>query len=478
MRHDLLEQVVEDLTEAVVVITTDFRIEVINRAARALCGVQGPGNHAFPCCMVLHNRSGPCEDSERICPARLVAKTGQPITVLQEHLGSNGDQRMLEISASPLHDSGGHPNAVLQVFRDVTEKARSAAIAHRAMNEWEATADAVPELLFLTNLEDRVVRCNRSASTFLRKGYAEIIDRTVADLFSASLGRDFTIPDLDRAELRCDRPRLVLELSRYPVPVGSKRYGTVLAFRDVTILRRLEAIASSFDMMNNLGHVLGAVRHEIGNPLNAIKTALTVMQEEVGAIPEDRRRIYVERCLDDVRRVEALLEHLRSFNMFESVKPEAADVLAIVRRSVEMTRPEMQTRRVAMEARLPLLQRLEVLADSRALQHVLLTLVSNALDATERRDSAAITLEVWPEAEEVRVVVADNGEGISEGDLETVFLPLFTTKPKGTGLGLTIARNMITKMNGTIELRSKLGEGTRVEITLQRTLQGRATEKT
>jgi len=66
----------------------------------------------------------------------------------------------------------------------------------------------------------------------------------------------------------------------------------------------------------------------------------------------------------------------------------------------------------------------------------------------------------------VRVLIGDSGPGITPEDLEKVFTPFFTTKTQGTGLGLAICRQLVEQQGGSIEIRSRLGEGTRVVIDL------------
>jgi signal transduction histidine kinase len=294
-----------------------------------------------------------------------------------------------------------------------------------------------------------------------------VIGRELSEVFQ-HVSVDVSVLGLGRGEMRCEARRATLDVASYPADTKGRRYGTVWVMRDVTAVRRLESIAASVDMMNNLGHVLGTVRHELGNPINAIKTALSVLLERFDSFAEEKKKAYLVRCLDDVARVQALLETLRTFNMFEAVRNERVDLLSFLTSLTGSVKEQLRAQGIACELRLPPGALAVVLADRRALQQVLLGLVSNAVDAVAGRRRPRISFEVEMALDEVRVSVADNGVGVAPGDLGMVFLPLFTTKPQGTGLGLAIARNLVTRMNGTIELRSRVGRGTRVEIVLPR----------
>jgi two-component system C4-dicarboxylate transport sensor histidine kinase DctB len=144
------------------------------------------------------------------------------------------------------------------------------------------------------------------------------------------------------------------------------------------------------------------------------------------------------------------------------------DLGGFVRSIAGWVEEQLRTQRIAFELRLPPGNGAFVVADRRALQQVLLGLISNAADAVAGRRRPRITLGVEEEANDVHLSVADNGVGIPPADLGMVFLPLFTTKPQGTGLGLAIGRKLVARMNGTIDLQSRLGRGTRVEIVLPR----------
>ncbi len=456
------------VSEPLLLIDTSFRAVAANRAARDLLPADAIGGQSVACSQLIYGRSGPCADPDLQCPLRRAVREGQVATAKHESCGPDGQVRVVEVSATPLRRSDGALAGILQIVRDVTETARTERILGRARDEWVATADSVPDLVFLTDLERRIIRCNRAASRFLGVSYQELIGKALIEVFQ-SVCEDVAALEQVHGELHCEHPRAILEAASYAAQVEGRSYGTVWVMRDVTAVRRLEAIAASVDMMNNLGHVLGTVRHELGNPVNAIKTALSVLRERFDSFPEEKKRVYLERCLDDVARVQALLESLRTFNMFEAVHCERMDLMGLVASLAGWLRDDLRTRGIAFELRLPPGEEaIVVSADRRALQQVVLGLISNAIDAVSSRRRPRITLEVEKERTETRVVVVDNGVGVAPADLHMVFLPLFTTKPQGTGLGLAIARNLVARMNGTIELRSRQGRGTRAEIVLQR----------
>jgi two-component system C4-dicarboxylate transport sensor histidine kinase DctB len=103
-----------------------------------------------------------------------------------------------------------------------------------------------------------------------------------------------------------------------------------------------------------------------------------------------------------------------------------------------------------------------------AIQTVLLQLVENALDAVEGIENARIELSVTSEAERIRIGVKDNGCGIKQKDLSKIFVPLFTTKARRKGLGLSIALKLMAQMGGRLVIEPLAEEGTVATIWLQR----------
>jgi signal transduction histidine kinase len=224
-------------------------------------------------------------------------------------------------------------------------------------------------------------------------------------------------------------------------------------------------------MATGLGHIFAGLRHEIGNPVNAIKLALTVLLEKLGSIDEAKIRRLTERSLSDVGRVERLLERLSAFNVFGDLAPAEVDVGACVAELVRLTAMDLRKRGVALSVTLPR-EPARALVDERATQQVLLALLDNALNALDEARAPRVLVEVGVDAHEVILRLSDNGCGIPEALLETVFLPLFSTKAGGSGLGLAIARGLLTRMNGTITLESREGAGTVASIRLPRVVPG------
>jgi C4-dicarboxylate-specific signal transduction histidine kinase len=257
--------------------------------------------------------------------------------------------------------------------------------------------------------------------------------------------------------------------------LGSRLYGYSLYrsgdfvwayLRDVTERTRLEGIAESVEWMNSLGYVFSAVRHELGNPVNSIKTAVSVLRGGLDKFSRERVEEYLERIGGEISRVEQMLRSLKNFSLFEEPSLQSVDLNSFIHQFKRLIVPDLQARGISLAVEvdpgLPL-----VSADPRAIQQILINLLANATDAVDGQIDPAISIRVFAEEGRIMISVEDNGTGIAEQHLPRLFTPFFTTKEKGTGLGLVIVKKMVTRMNGTIRAECGTPKGTRVLFSLE-----------
>ena len=234
--------------------------------------------------------------------------------------------------------------------------------------------------------------------------------------------------------------------------------------RDITDRARLETVAEAVESMNNIGYIFTTVRHEIGNPINSVKMALSVLRQNFDRFPRATALEYVERSLNELTRVEELLATLRSFSLFESVRVREVELGRFLADFERLVRPGLQGRGVRLEIEL-FDQPLRALLDPRALHQALLNLVTNAADATAGRPDAAVRIRAACPGGELVLQVIDNGAGLSPEERAQLFRPFVSTKPEGTGLGLVIVKKLVASMQGSVDVESRPGQGSTFTLT-------------
>jgi len=240
----------------------------------------------------------------------------------------------------------------------------------------------------------------------------------------------------------------------------------VAVLRDETESRRIEVLAETVSLMNHTGYVFAGIRHELGNPVNSIKTGLSVLRNHDAAFSAEKRLEYYDRMLAEVSRIEYLLKGLRTFNAHECISARALPLADLFESLWRVIRSEADVK--GLRSRCQVSKDVRVLADERALYQALLNLLTNAMEALEDSPDGCVELFAKPVGDLVNIEVRDNGPGMNPDALEHARRPFFTTKANGTGLGLAITQRIVSRMGGTLTLQSLPGLGTTARIQLAR----------
>ena len=254
------------------------------------------------------------------------------------------------------------------------------------------------------------------------------------------------------------------KLLGYTVYLLSDVYIGIL-IRDITENARLQSIAEAVNAMENITYIFSGIRHELGNPINSIKMTLSVLKNNLDTYSQATMQEYVDRTLAEILRVEYLLKSLKSFIMFENPSIQHVDLPDYMNLFQSLVTGDLEKSGIKLKVTVSP-EAKWVRADSRALQQVMLNLISNAVHALEKCDNPVIFISAVKKNGLVWIDVEDNGVGIPNEDQKNLFKPFYTTKPHGTGLGLVITRKMLTKMNSRIGIMSREGVGTTVTIAI------------
>lgn len=238
----------------------------------------------------------------------------------------------------------------------------------------------------------------------------------------------------------------------------------VIVKRDITEDKRLESIAEAANLMDNIGFIFSSIRHELGNPINSIKVSLSILESNLKTYDTEDIARFVHRSLSDIGRVEYLLTTLKNFSIFERQDIKATDMGALLEKLIQLTEKDLAKQFIMLEIHYPP-QPLTGMVDPRAFLQVLLNLTTNAVAALEKSSNKRISIALQQKTQsQLTLIFTDNGCGMEKTTVQNLFRPFFTTKPKGTGLGLVIVKKMLSQMNCSIAASSQKGQGTQIEI--------------
>jgi signal transduction histidine kinase len=228
--------------------------------------------------------------------------------------------------------------------------------------------------------------------------------------------------------------------------------GVLALFTDLTEMRRLEARIALTRHLSDLGQVSAGAAHEFRNAAAAIDGFADLALRN-----PDRAAEHLQAIRREAQEMSRVTSDFLLFARPEAFAPEPVDLASVAAAAAAETESAFPDVAVALDGSFPAVSGSEVL-----LRRALVNLLRNAVEATaaERRgETSAISLTSWSEGGEVFLAVGDRGAGIDASLREEIFLPFYSTKPRGSGFGLAIVARIVELHGGTVDVSDRPGGG-------------------
>ena len=243
---------------------------------------------------------------------------------------------------------------------------------------------------------------------------------------------------------------------------GESQEGRVFVVEDVTALRQLERHVAHKDRLSSIGTLASGVAHEVGNPLTGILMVAKNLATDPGASDAAERLGII---VDEAQRIHGIVQSLLTFSRRDEapIELQATPVAAVVRNAAELAKLETKGCRIDLDLSVDA----PAMASPDGLTQVLVNLLNNARQACS--SGATVYVRTRVDNGSVLIDVDDEGPGIPEELSARVFEPFFTTKADGvgTGLGLSVSRQIVERFGGSIHHEPRRSGGSRFTITLQ-----------
>ena len=227
-------------------------------------------------------------------------------------------------------------------------------------------------------------------------------------------------------------------------------------------LQRIQQVETTLekDRLALLGEMAAGLAHEIRNPLGAIKGASELLLKQDGKAEGP----WVKIIHEEVDRLNRLVSQFLDFSHTSPDVPDNVDLLELVERGIASLLPTLPNG--ASIELTPPAEKIQALVIPDQIQQVLINLLQNAIKATDRTGDAVRDARIQVQLFRTGFVITDNGVGMSEDTLSRVYQPFFSSFRTGSGLGLSICQRLIAANDGSIQIQSRLGEGTTVKVSL------------
>ncbi len=318
--------------------------------------------------------------------------------------------------------------------------------------------------------QQRIAAFNQIAESVLQLSYRDVIGRNADQILPPQLWSAVQQSEIQNNVIEQEIDCAVGDKNIVPLEIGTSALrdengellGTVLLFKDLTEVRSLRKEIARSQRLASVGRLAAGVAHEIRNPLSSIKGFATYFKERYRDTPQDQQTADI--MIAEVDRVNRVVGQLLEFAKPVSVSPKPTLLKELIDNSVRLIEKQARDQNITVET-LNSADVNEATIDPDRITQVLLNLYLNAIDAMETGGQLDVELS-QREDNRIEIKVSDTGCGIPGEDLSRIFDPYFTSKSSGTGLGLTIAHNIMEAMGGNITAETRPGQGTTFRITI------------
>jgi PAS domain S-box-containing protein len=365
--------------------------------------------------------------------------------------------------------------------RDKTEESQRLRDELRTVRNFlESVFQSIGSGILITETKDTIAYINRAGERILEYGTGELVGRpfNILNLREKPSAVQSLIDSPEEMDTRKEgwlRKKTGVEFPagftiNDHLNVKGEKIGRIVIFRDLTKVYRMQEEILRMDRLVSLGKLASGIAHELRNPLAGIKTTAQALGEELSE--NDPKREYLTRITKEIDRLNDLLKTFFSFAKPQNLNLVHCHIKEIVNEITPFLIKEIADQGIRfVEAYHPHLPRVRV--DKNQIHQVILNLFLNAIQAMP--NGGVLKIEAIPSASRslygfqqnfTRLIVSDTGKGIPPDLINKIFDPFFTTRPKGIGLGLSIAYQIVKKHGGMIKVESEWGQGTAFEFTL------------
>ncbi|UOF92828.1 PAS domain S-box protein [Fodinisporobacter ferrooxydans] len=368
----------------------------------------------------------------------------------------------------------GRPQRFFGIVQDITEWNETLLRLEESEQRFKSLNDHNPDGVCSFELSGKITGANPAFVEILGFSVEELNQLSLADLLysmpNSSDSRDAFIQNTLRGGFMKNQEGLFKHkdgriiavcYTLVPIYIHEKLTGMFAIVKDITLQKQTEELLGKSEKLSVIGQLAAGLAHEIRNPLTSLKGFIQLLQSTAR---EEKHQNYYSIMQSELKRIEWICSELLVL-----AKPQVSDfkrinLPEIIENVIALLEMQAILNNVQMECQvdqgLPL-----VCCNEHQIKQVLVNIMKNAIDAMPNGGFLKILVKKQ-EDDQVLIECIDTGKGIPEAILDKIGEPFYTTKEKGTGLGLMVSQKIIENHKGTIQFKSQYCHGTTVRITL------------
>ena len=468
-----LETLFDGIDEEIMIVDSRFTIRDVNRVFLERRGLSKEAVLGKKCHEISYHSSTPCAFGRQVCPLEKAKETGQRVEITHEYPSEGGESKEMVRIMYPLAMGGKKAEYFVEISRDVTEFRNLILKLKASEKRFKAIVDTATDAILSIDENHRIILFNNAAERIFGYAASEVLGKDLDMLIPRQYGDHYRYV---KRFMEDKTPRIMGKTptltglrkngEEFPIEVGLSYHeakGRLIftaIIRDITNQRRMKRKLLQAERLAAVGQTVAHVAHEIKNPLMIIGG----FSHQIKKTLTDNRIVQkLDMILDEVSRLEKLVMNLGDFTKEYRLMNRPSDINSVIRDVLKLMGEIYPAEKYTFKA--DLLEDVpEINCDPDKMKQVFINIIANGIEAMTAGGTITTRTARWAGGVEIRI--SDEGIGIDEKGLDHIFEPFYTTREKGSGLGLSISYKIVAAHNGEISAESTPGQGTTFIIRL------------
>lgn len=320
------------------------------------------------------------------------------------------------------------------------------------------TTDQYGQILSLNQAAEKFLNIERNIDRDIRENLLEQLNETLET--NKKINNVLIFNDIQEG----NKIHLDVTTSLLKINEGTKS-GAICNFNDISERKKIENNMDTLDRLTSIGQLAAGIAHEIRNPLAGMKTGIQVLKNRLCKEEDKSNEKLFNGVLHEIDRINHLITSLLNFAKPRAPKYEKTDLVEVLDRALELVNKTAFENNIKIDININCKNTM-ALVDKAQIEQIFLNIIKNAITAIYKEGKLIINFNNYFEESGyfVEIEFQDNGCGIQPQDFNKIFNPFFTTRPQGTGLGLSVVHELVKSNQGEINIHSIVKEGTNVKL--------------